>query len=120
MNNFKELVVWQKEVDLAVKIYRVTADFPTSERFALASQMQRSAVLISSNIAEGWERGTTPEYIRFLYISKGSLYELETQIIILEKLKYINNETFNKLSNENTRIAMMLNKLVSKLKEKKK
>ena len=119
MNLFKELRVWQKGIDLAVNIYQITVNFPTFEKFALVSQMQCSVVSISSNIAEGRERGTTSDFIRFLHISKRSIFELETQLIISEKLKYINNEISIKLLNKITSIAMMLNKLITILRRKK-
>jgi len=119
MNLFKELRVWQKGIDLAVNIYQITVNFPTFEKFALVSQMQCSVASISSNIAEGRERGTTSDFIRFLHISKRSIFELETQLIISEKLKYINNEISIKLLNKITSIAMMLNKLITILRRKK-
>ena len=120
MKNYKELFVWQKGISLTVEAYRITEQFPEKEKFALANQIQRAAVSIPSNIAEGWGRGTTKEYIHFLYIAKGSLMELETQIIIAYKLEYIDQTDYDRISNLITSIAMMLNKLISKLKKIKK
>lgn len=111
MKNYKELIVWQKGIELAVEIYRIIDLFPSKEKYALTNQMQRAVISISSNIAEGWGRGTTKEYIYFLRIARGSLMVLETQIIIAFKLKY-------KVSDLVKSIAMMLNKLISKLKMK--
>jgi four helix bundle protein len=118
MKSFKELIVWQKSISLTVEVYKISEQFPEKEKFALANQMQRAAVSISSNIAEGWGRGSTKEYLHFLFIAKGSLTELDTQIIIAEKLKYINQSEFENISEDITSIAMMLNKLISKLKNK--
>ena len=118
MKNYKELIVWQKGIELAVEIYRIIDLFPSKEKYALSNQMQRAVISISSNIAEGWGRGTTKEYIYFLRVAKGSLLELETQVIIAFKLKYINQNDLNIVSDIIISIAMMLNKLISKLKMK--
>ncbi len=91
MNNFRDLKVWQKSVNLAKIIYDQTAEFPTSERYGLISQMQRAAVSISSNIAEGSGRQTKPDFKHFLSIALGSSYELENQTIIAQRLGYIND-----------------------------
>ena len=85
----KDLDIWKLGIELVEKIYKITNSFPESEKFGLISQMQRSAVSHPSNIAEGAARNSIKEYIRFLYISLGSLAELETQIIIAERLGYI-------------------------------
>src|ERR1700749_1645373 len=95
MNNFRELLVWQKSVDLVVEIYKLTRTFPDSEKFNLVSQMQRSGTSISSNIAEGSGRTTSASFKQFLSIALGSAYELETQLIISRKLDYINEEKYN-------------------------
>lgn len=78
MKSYKELEVWNKAVDLVMEVYKLTKDFPPEEKFALTSQMQRAAVSIPANIAEGWGRGSTKEYIQFILIARGSLMELET------------------------------------------
>ena len=82
MHNIKDLKIWNKSVDLAVKIYNVTAAFPVEERFGLISQTRRAAVSISSNISEGAGRNTKGEFKQFLGIANGSAYELQTQLII--------------------------------------
>ena len=79
LKNYKDLKVWQKSYELCLRIYRITAKFPKEERYGLTSQLRRSVVSIPSNIAEGYGRKTTVDYIRMLYISYGSLCELETQ-----------------------------------------
>ena len=85
IQNFKDLIVWQKAMDLVNEVYKITRQFPKSEVYALASQMQRAAVAIPSNIAEGHRRNHRPEYVQFLGIALGSAAELETQVLISEK-----------------------------------
>jgi len=82
IESFKDLIVWQKGIELVNEIYKVTKHFPKEELYGLTSQIRRAAISIPANIAEGWGRGTTKNYIQFLEISRGSLYELETLIII--------------------------------------
>ena len=84
--NFKELIVWQKAVELAKEIYTITKGFPKSETYGLSSQMQRGAIGIPSNIAEGHGRNHTGEFIQFLGIAYGCSLELETQIIIVKSI----------------------------------
>lgn len=86
---FRDLIAWQRSIDLAKAVYRVTATMPDTERFGLITQMQRAAVSIASNIAEGNARQTLKDYIHFLAIARGSLAELETQITIARELKMI-------------------------------
>lgn len=81
MNNFRNLEVWNKVVELATYVYQITESFPKAEKYGLTSQMRRSAVSISSNIAEGAGRGSEKEFNHFLNISTGSCYELETQLL---------------------------------------
>ncbi len=95
MHKFKELTVWQKAVDLAVDIYKITRTFPEEEKFGLVSQLNRCGTSIPSNIAEGAGRNTDGEFKHFLGISTGSAFELETQLIIANKLGYIENEALN-------------------------
>lgn len=97
MNNLKELKIWNKAIDLAVDVYKATSTFPTDERFGLTSQSRRAAVSIPSNIAEGAGRNSPKEFNNFLGISNGSCYELETQLIIANKLELLNNEILDAL-----------------------
>ena len=92
MKSYKELDVWQKAVSLAIDIYKIAEKFPHSEKFGLTSQIQRAVTSVPANIAEGWGRGSTKEYIQFLHIARGSLLELETHIIIAQKLDYLSND----------------------------
>jgi len=89
LKNYKELEVWQKSYQLCLEIYRATTEFPREERFGLTSQIRRAVVSVVSNIAEGYGRKTTAEYIRSLYITYGSNCELETQMLLSGDLGYI-------------------------------
>src|SRR5260221_7568352 len=89
MNNYKELKVWQKSVDLAIKIYETTRIFPREELYGLTSQIRRSAVSIPSNIAEGAGRNTKKDFNNFLGISNGSSCELDTQLIIAHRVDFL-------------------------------
>ncbi len=92
MRDFRKLEVWHQSMDLVDKIYTLCDSFPKSEQFGLVQQMQRCAVSIPSNIAEGNSRDSEKEYSRFLQIALGSAFELETQLLISQKRKYINDE----------------------------
>jgi four helix bundle protein len=84
----RDLVVWQRAIQLTVDIYKLTAKFPDAERFGLTSQMRRAAVSIASNISEGYGRATTGEYVQFVGHARGSCSELETQIVIAKALGF--------------------------------
>ena len=91
IKNHKDLEVWKKSMDLVSNIYKITESFPNKELYGLTNQIRRAAVSIPSNIAEGAARNSKKEFIQFLYIALGSLSELETQIIIANRLEYLNN-----------------------------
>jgi len=91
MGTHKDLDVWQKAIELVTSVYKLTETFPQKEIYCLASQINRSAVSIPSNIAEGSARSSDKELIHYLYISLGSISELETQIIIASNLNYVEN-----------------------------
>jgi four helix bundle protein len=91
MHNLKELKIWHKAIELSTEIYRLTANFPTEEKYGLTSQIRRAAVSIPSNIAEGAGRNSDKEFTYFLGISNGSSYELQTQLIISKNLNLIND-----------------------------
>ena len=107
MNNYKELKLWQKSVDLAVKIYKVTNNFPKEEVYGLISQAKRSAVSIASNIAEGAGRNTKKDFYNFLGISNASSCELETHLVIANKINFLSNSILTELQNEITEIQKM-------------
>lgn len=97
MNNLKELKIWNKAIDLSVDVYKATASFPVDERFGLTSQSRRAAVSIPSNIAEGAGRNSSKEFNNFLGIANGSSYELQSQLVISNKLELLNNEVLDQL-----------------------
>lgn len=92
INSHKDLKVWQESMALVENIYQITKSFPSNEQFGLVAQMRRCAISIPSNIAEGAGRKGSKEFVRFLYISMGSLSELETQFEISRRLNYVANE----------------------------
>nr|WP_298249125.1 four helix bundle protein [uncultured Halomonas sp.] len=91
MRKHQQLRVWQEAMKLVVAVYAITSSFPVSERYGLVSQMQRAAVSVPSNIAEGAARGSKADFLRFLYIARGSLSELETQLQIAQRLGYLHD-----------------------------
>lgn len=113
----KKLEVWKKAVNLAVKIYKLTSNYPTEEKYGLVSQMRRSAISISSNIAEGAARRSKNEYLQFLYISRGSISELDTQIEISNLLGYIKETDKEGVSNLIEEVDKMLQGLINSLKK---
>jgi four helix bundle protein len=118
MGDFKSLIVWQKSVALVTDIYQMTESFPKNEAFGLTSQIRRAAVSIPSNIAEGHSRRSTLDYIQFLKISRGSLAELETQLLISKNLNFISENNFLEINEKLLEIAKMLNSLITKLNPK--
>ena len=108
MHNFKKLDIWTKSMDLASEIYLLTNSFPSIERFGLISQMQRSAVSIPSNIAEGSAKSSNKDFARFLEMSIGSSYELETELTIASKLNYMELDVFVLLQNKIVEIQKMI------------
>jgi four helix bundle protein len=97
MKNFKELRIWQKGMDIAVNSFKLTEEFPKEERFGLNMQITRAGVSIPSNIAEGSSRSSEKEYSRFIEISLGSSYELETQLLIAQRIGYGNQDLLTKI-----------------------
>ena len=91
IRNHKDLEVWKKSMDLVSNIYKIPESFPNKELYGLTNQIRRAAVSVPSNIAEGAARSSKKEFIQFLYIALGSLSELESQIIIANRLEYLNN-----------------------------
>jgi len=118
LKNYKELNVWQKSYEFCLKVYRITAKFPNEERYGLSSQIRRSAVSISSNIAEGYGRKTTLDYIRMLYISYGSVCELETQILLAGDLGFIEIGELGTAKKDIAEIERMLKALIKSLENK--
>ena len=117
MHNFKDLKVWQKSIDLAVDIYKAMSLFPNDEKYGLVSQMKRCSVSIASNIAEGSGRGSDKEFNHFLNISQGSAFELETQLIISNRLALLDDDSANELIAKTTEIQKMVFSLSNKIRK---
>jgi four helix bundle protein len=100
VETYRDLVVWQNAFALAMSVYRITALFPDTERFALTNQLRRAAVSIASNIAEGYGRGSTSDYLRFLKIARGSLYEIDTQLLFAVELNYATQDAYASIKDE--------------------
>ncbi|AZA72929.1 four helix bundle protein [Chryseobacterium indoltheticum] len=116
MANFKELLVWQKSINFVTEIYELTNDFPKNEMYGLISQIRRASISIPSNIAEGNSRRSVADYLQFLKIARGSCAEVETQLIIAQNLKFLNEEHYLKLNQDIIEISKMLNGLINSLK----
>lgn len=115
INTYKNLIVWQKSMDLVIRIYSLTEQFPKSEVYGLALQMRRCTVSIPSNIAEGRRRGSRKDYRQFLVIAYASGAELETQIEIVKRLPFGKNFHYIEIDNLLNEIMRMLNKMTSEL-----
>lgn len=112
MHNYKELKVWQRSVDLATTVYSATQTFPKNEQYGLVQQIRRAVVSVSSNIAEGAGRKSEKEFGYFLNIAYGSLYELETQLIISGNLGYIDKGKITGLQSEINELQKMIYTLI--------
>ena len=119
INSYKDLIVWQKSMDLVVMVYEITSQFPQTEIYSLTSQMRRCAISIPSNIAEGRYRGTRKDFLRFIRIAFGSGAELETQVEIAKRLPIGRKINFSRLDDALSQIMRMLNKMILSLKKPK-
>ena len=108
INSYRDLAVWTEAMDLAAEAYILARRLPREERFGLASQMRRSAVSVPSNIAEGWGRGVTREYVQFLRYARGSLKELETQWLLAVRVDYVGSDDIRALDERANRLGKML------------
>jgi four helix bundle protein len=113
---FKDLIVWQKAKDLAIRVYRASEEGDLNRDFSLRDQMRRSAVSIASNLAEGDERDTDRESVRFFYIAKGSLAELRTQIGIAYEIGYLKKQFYESIEAECVTLGKMIGSLIQKRK----
>ena len=118
LKNYRELLVWQKSYRLCIEVYKITRDFPKEEKFGLTSQIRRAVVSVPSNIAEGYGRKTSLEYIHALYVAYGSHCELETQILLSGDLGYIQVEDMQKLQENIAEVERMLKALIKSLERK--
>ena len=115
IRSFRDLEIWKLGKEIVKEIYCLTKEFPKSEKFGIIAQMQRAAISIPSNIAEGFNRFQNREYRRFLYMSLGSCAELETQIEIAHDLKYLTDESKNHVLRKVDHESRMLTNLIKKL-----
>ena len=116
MKTYRDLLVWQKSMTFVTNIYQVTKTFPKEEVYGLTSQIRRCAISIPSNISEGYGRNSTNDYIRFLQISMGSIFEIQTQLEIAKNLGYLNQTKFHETYDVSREIERMLSSLIYKLK----
>ena len=111
VSGFRDLRVWQGGMDLVEQVYRLTREFPEHERYGLVSQMQRAAVSVPSNIAEGHTRDSSKDYLRHLSIARASLAELQTQLEIAQRLRYCSSEWYTRLLGQSDILAKQLSAL---------
>ena len=117
LQSYQELKVWQRGMDLVVECYEVSERLPATERYELARQIRRSAVSVPSNIAEGYGREHIGDYVRFLSVANGSLKELETQILIAQRLTFIGFEHSKPILRRTAEVGRMLTVLQRKLRQ---
>jgi four helix bundle protein len=115
-NHWKDLLVWKKAHQLTLELYAVTATFPESEKFNLVSQLRRASTSVATNIVEGHDRSTKNDFIRFLYISRGSLEEVRYLMFLAMELNFIEQEHYTKIEMQFSELSIMLNKLIKSLK----
>ncbi len=115
IQSFTDLVAWKEAHALALAIYKITDDFPKKETYSLIDQMRRSAVSISSNIAEGFSRQSKKEKLQFYYTAKGSLTELQNQLLIAKDVRYVSLEAFSHVAKQTVQVSKLLNGLIKSL-----
>jgi four helix bundle protein len=115
IKSYKDLKIWNRSIELVTDVYDITSLFPKDETYGLTSQIRRSAISIPSNIAEGFTRYYNKEYRQFLYISLGSCAELETQLVIANRLNYLEADIKSKISNDLEIICKMITNLIKKI-----
>ena len=113
--HYKDLTVWQKAMDLTTEVYHLTKNLPKDELYVLTNQIRRAAISIPSNIAEGNGRASTGDYVRFLIIARGSVSEVETQLLICVRLDYFTQEDIEPALNLCDEIGRMLTSMIKKL-----
>lgn len=118
VQSYKELIAWQKGMDLVEKIYKATQGFPRDEVYGLTSQVRRAAVSIPSNIAEGQGRNTTRDFLNFLAVARGSLKEVETQVLIARRLNYIQTAEEGEIVEQIAEVGRIINGLMNSLRDK--
>ncbi len=119
IRSYRDLTAWQRAVQLSLAVYGATKSFPENERFGLVSQLRRASVSVPSNIAEGYGRGSRQDYIRFLRAARGSLYEIETQVLISKELGFIKDDDHTRVVALAEECSRMLGGLVRSLESQK-
>ncbi|MFO8014138.1 MAG: four helix bundle protein [Phycisphaerae bacterium] len=117
IRNYTDLLVWQGARALVRRVYELSERFPKAERFGLTQQLRRAAVSVPSNIAEGYGRGSLRDYIRFLQMARGSLYEMQTQLVLAEDLAFVAGEEVQALRDEASNGARLLHGLLRSLRK---
>lgn len=115
IRSHRDLVAWQKAVELCVAIYEATKAFPSEERFGLVSQLRRAGVSVPSNIAEGYGRGSRQDYVRFLRAARGSLYEIDTQLLLSCRLGFLTEAAFQQIESQANECSRILFGLIRSL-----
>lgn len=115
-HHWNDQLVWQKAHKLVTEIYFITNNYPESEKYNLTSQLRRASTPIPTNIVEGHERGSNGDFLRSLYISRGSLEEVRYLLFLSKDLKYIADDTFQKMEEHGTEVSILINKLIKSLK----
>ena len=118
IRSYRDLNAWKLGVSLCRRVYELTADFPDAERFGLTGQLRRSVISIPSNIAEGWGRGSTPEYLRFLRVARGSLFEVETQLLIARELRMVDGDAIDLVQEQGAECGRVLSGLIKSIESK--
>lgn len=118
LNSYRDLLVWQRAMELVIETYRLSAGFPKEEQYGLTSQLRRASVSVPSNIAEGYGRASRKEYLQFLYVAQGSLKETETQIILAEMLGYASMNSTKLLLERAEVVSKLLGGLIRALRRK--
>lgn len=118
INSYKDLIVWQKSMDLARIVYAASQKFPKEETYGLTSQIRRAVVSVPSNIAEGYARKSSKEYLQFYCIAYGSVLELQTQLILCRDFGYIASANFRRIESLTEEVSKMLHALILKLNAK--
>jgi four helix bundle protein len=117
INSYRDLNVWKKSMGLTLIIYKLTKLFPETERYGMISQLRRASVSIPANIAEGYGRQSTKDYIRFLQIARGSLYEVQTLLQLSSGLDYIIKDAYIDIFRRSREVEAMLQSLINKLRK---
>ena len=115
VRSFRDLDVWKDGIALAEAVYETTRSFPEDERFGLTSQLRRAAVSVPSNIAEGWGRNSRADYLRFLHIARGSLFEVATQVEIAQRVGLLAEDQADRIEQVGTLCGKRLNRLITSL-----